>query len=110
MKSSYRINVRFDLKKEAEKSAAEYLAALSEKSGGTRNRFIVNAVIEAIRREQNGTDISLDDIRAMLHEELQSVSFAKVPETRTPSFTMELSEEEKAENEANILETLKMFD
>lgn len=110
MKSSYRINVRFDLKKEAEKSAAEYLAALSEKSGGTRNRFIVDAVIEAIRREQNGTDISLADIRAMLREELQSVSLVKAPAMKAQPFNTELTEEEKSENEANILETLKMFD
>lgn len=110
MKSSYRINVRFDLKKEAEKSAAEYLAALSEKSGGTRNRFIVDAVIEAIRREQNGTDISFDDIRAMLREELQSVFLVKAPSMKAQPFNTELTEEEKAENEENILETLKMFE
>ena len=110
MKSSYRINVRFDLRKETEKSAADYLAALSEKSGGTRNRFIVDAVIEAIRREQNGTDVSIDDIRALLREELQSVSFVNVPTKKAPPFNTELTEEEKAENEANILNTLKMFE
>ena len=110
MKNNYRINVRFDLRKDAEKSAAEYLAALSEKSSGTRNRFIVDAVIEAIRREQNGTDISLDDIRAMFREELQSVSFVSAPVTKAPSLQTELTEDEKAKNEANILSALAMFD
>jgi len=110
MKNNYRINVRFDLKKEREKEAAEYLAKLSEQSSGTRNRFIVDAVIEAIRRQQSGTDISLADIRAMFREELQSVSFVSAPVTEEPSLQTELTEDEKAENEANILSALAMFD
>ena len=50
MSDHYRINVRFDMSKERERTAAEYLGKLSEKSSGTRNRFIVNAIIEAIGR------------------------------------------------------------
>ena len=110
MKSNYRINVRFDLQKETEKEAAEYLMKLSENGSQTRNRFIVDAVTEAIRRQQNGTDISLDDIRAMFREELQSVSFVSAPAAETQSIRMELTEDEKAENEANILSALAMFD
>ena len=110
MKNSYRINVRFDLRKEREKKATEYLVKLSENGSQTRNRFIVDAVIEAIRREQNGTEVSIDDIRALLREELQSVSFVNVPTKKAQPFNTELTEEEKAENEANILNTLKMFE
>ncbi len=110
MKSNYRINVRFDLRKEREKEAAEYLSKLSEQSSGTRNRFIVDAVIEAIRRQQNGTNVSLEDIRTMFREELQSVSFASVPSKDVPPFRTELTEEEKAENDAGILSALAMFD
>ena len=98
MKNNYRINVRFDLKKEREKEAAEYLAKLS-----------VDAVIEAIRRQKSGTDISLADIRAMFREELQSVSFVNAPAKEAPPFRMELTEEEKAENDAGILSALAMF-
>ena len=110
MKNNYRINVRFDLRKEREKNAAEYLAKLSEQSSGTRNRFIVEAVIEAIRRQQGGTDVSLEDIRAILREELQSVSFVNAPATETAVFRTELTEEEKAENDAGILSALALFD
>ena len=110
MKNNYRINVRFDLRKEREKNAAEYLAKLSEQSSGTRNRFIVDTVIEAIRRQQSGTDISLEDIRAMFREELQSVSFVNAPVKEAPSFRTELTEEEKAKNDAGILSALAMFD
>ena len=110
MKNNYRINVRFDLRKEREKDAAEYLAKLSEQSSATRNRFIVDAVIEAIRRQQSGTDISLADIRAMFREELQSVSFVSAPANEAPPFRTDLTEEEKAKNDAGILSALAMFD
>lgn len=110
MKSSYRINVRFDLRKEREKDAAEYLAKLSEKGGGTRNRFIIDAVIEAIQRQQSGTGVSLDDIRAAVREELQSISFVSAPAIEQPSIRTELTEEEKKENEASVLSALAMFD
>ena len=110
MKNNYRINVRFDLRKEREKDAAEYLAKLSVQSSGTRNRFIVDAVIEAIRRQQSGTDVSLEDIRAMFREELQSVSFVNALAKETPPFRTELTEEEKAENDTGILSALAMFD
>ena len=110
MKNNYRINVRFDLRKEREKDAAEYIAKLSEQNSATRNRFIVDAVIEAIRQKQSGTDISLADIRAMFREELQSVSFVNSQAKEAPPFRMELTEEEKAENDAGILSALAMFD
>ena len=110
MKSSYRINVGFDLRKEREKDAAEYLAKLSEKGGGTRNRFIIDAVIEAIRRQQSGSGVSLDDIRAAVREELKSFSFVSAPAAEQPSIRTELTEEEKEENEASVLSALAMFD
>lgn len=110
MKNNYRINVRFDLRKEREKDAAEYIAKLSEQNSATRNRFIVDAVIEAIRQKQSGTYISLADIRAMFREELQSVSFVNAQAKEAPPFRMELTEEEKAENDAGILSALAMFD
>lgn len=110
MKSSYRINVRFDLRKESEKDAADYLAKLSEKGGGTRNRFIIDAVIEAIRRQKSGSGISLDDIRVAVREELKSFSFVSAPATEQTSISTELTEEEREENEANVLSALAMFD
>lgn len=109
MKNCYRINVRFDLTIEREKEAAEYLAKLTEEGGGTRNRFIVEAVTEAISRRQNGAEVSVESIRAMLREELQSVSFANAPTTTVPSIRTELTEEEKEANEASVLSALAMF-
>ncbi len=110
MSNHYRINVRFDMSKEAEKAAAEYLAKLSEKGSGTRNRFIVAAVIEKIRREENEDSFSLDDIRAMFREELQCVSFVNSTSPPKPvKLNTELTEEEKEENDASVMAALEMF-
>ena len=110
MSNHYRINVRFDMSKEVEKAAAEYLARLSETSSGTRNRFIVEAVIEKIRRDEKEASISLDDIRAMFREELQSVSFVNSTLPPKPiKLNTELTEEEKEENDASVMAALEMF-
>ena len=112
MKNSYRINVRFDLRKEREKKAAEYLVKLSENGSQTRNRFIVDAVTEAIRRKEDGDGLSLYDIRAMFREELKSVSVASAPAPASSSASAiipELTEEEKAENDACVLSAVALF-
>ena len=110
MSDHYRINVRFDMSKEREKTAVEYLGKLSEKSSGTRNRFIVNAIIEAIGREKSDGSFSLDDIRAMFREELKSVAFvSSTPSSEPVKLDTDLTEEEKEENVENVLAALDMF-
>ena len=110
MSNHYRINVRFDMSKETEKAAAEYLAKLSETSSRTRNRFIVAAIIEKIRRDEKEASISLDDIRAIFREELQGVSFASPTSLSKPiKPNTELTEEEKEENDASVMAALEMF-
>lgn len=110
MSDHYRINVRFDMSKEKERTAAEYLGKLSEKSSGTRNRFIVNAIIEAIDRKENDGSFFLDDIRAMFREELKSVSFVNASSPSEPvKLDTDLTEEEKEANVENVLAALDMF-
>ena len=110
MSDHYRINVRFDMSKEKERTAAEYLGKRSEKSSGTRNRFIVNAIIEAIDRKENDGSFSLDDIRAMFREELKSISFgSSTPPSGPVKLDTELTEEEKEANVENVLAALDMF-
>lgn len=53
MSNHYRLNVRFDLNDEAERRAAEYLAELNNKKSKSRNRFIVEAVISFIERQNS---------------------------------------------------------
>ena len=110
MKSIYRINVRFDLNSEEEKEAAEYLKKLSESGSRTRNSFIVDAVIEAMRRQGNETAFSLDDIREMFREELKTVSFVAESSSAVKPEREEMTEDQKKANEASDLSALAMFD
>ena len=92
--SKYRINVRFDLDKPKEANAAQYLQSLDK----SRNAFMVTAILNEL----------LEDIRQVIREELQEVSFAAAP----PVFEQaqpELTEEQQAENEKSVLDDLEMF-
>ena len=100
--SKYRINVRFDLDKPKEAKAAQYLQSLDK----SRNAFMVTAVLNEMQRQPSG--VLLDDIRQVIREELQEVSFAAAP----PVFERvqpELTEEQQAENEKSVLDDLEMF-
>lgn len=100
--SKYRINVRFDLDKPTEANAAQYLQSLDK----SRNAFMVTAVLNEMQRQTSG--VLLDDIRQVIREELQEVSFVAAP----PVFEQvqpELTEEQQAENEKSVLDDLEMF-
>ena len=100
--SKYRINVRFDLDKPMEENAAKYLQSLDK----SRNAFMVTAILNEMQRQTSG--VLLDDIRQVIREELQEVSFAAAP----PVFEQvqpELTEEQQAENEKSVLDDLEMF-
>ena len=100
--SKYRINVRFDLDKPTEAKAAQYLQSLDK----SRNAFMVTAVLNEMQRQTSG--VLLDDIRQVIREELQEVSFAAAP----PVFEqvqLELTKEQQAENEKSVLDDLEMF-
>ena len=102
--SKYRINVRFDLDKPMEAKAARYLQALDK----SRNAFIVTAILNEMQRQISINGVLLDDIRPVIREELQEVSFAAAP----PVFEQvhpELTEEQQAENEKSVLDDLEMF-
>lgn len=100
--SKYRINVRFDLDKPTEAKAAQYLQSLDK----SRNAFMITAVLNEMQRQTSG--VLLEDIRQVIREELQEVSFAAAP----PVFEQvqpELTEEQQAENEKSVLDDLEMF-
>ena len=102
--SKYRINVRFDLGKPMEANAAQYLQSLDK----SRNAFIVAAVISEMQRQSSANGFLLEDIRQVIREELQEVSFVAAP----PAFAQvqpELTEEQQAENEKSVLDDLEMF-
>ena len=102
--SKYRINVRFDLDKPTEAKAAQYLQSLDK----SRNAFMVTAVLNEIQRQTSASGVLLDDIRQVIREELQDVSFVAVPPAFEPA-QPELTEEQQAENEKSVLDDLEMF-
>ena len=102
--SKYRINVRFDLDKPKEAKAAQYLQSLDK----SRNAFIVTAVLNEMQRQTSASSFLLEDIRQVIREELQEVSFvaaSPVLEQVQP----ELTEKQQAENEKSVLDDLEMF-
>ena len=102
--SKYRINVRFDLDKPKEANAAQYLQSLDK----SRNAFMVTAVLNEMQRETSVSNFLLEDIRQVIREELQEVSFAAAP----PVFEQvqpELTVEQQVENEKSVLDDLEMF-
>ena len=102
--SKYRINVRFDLDKPMEAKAAQYLQVLDK----SRNAFMVTAVLNEMQRETSVNNFLLEDIRQVIREELQEVSFVAAPPVFEP-VQSELTEEQQAENAKSVLDDLEMF-
>ena len=102
--SKYRINVRFDLDKPTEAKATRYLQSLDK----SRNAFIVTAVLNEMQRQTSTNGFLLDDIRQVIREELQKVSFVAAPSS-FESVQTELNAEQQAENEKSVLDDLEMF-
>ena len=109
MADDYRINVRFDLRNEAERSAAEYLKAIQRQNRKSRNRFIVDAVIKKITND-NSDKVLLESIRQIFREEVQSLEVVAAPTAPITTAKVELTEEQKSENAKSVLGDLDMFD
>ncbi len=109
MSKPYRLNVRFDLNDEAERRAVEYLAELNKVEGKSRNRFIVEAVISFMERKNSVRDFTLDDVRQVFREELSEVSFVAPTLAEYKTAGTELTEEQQAENDENVLSDLTAF-
>ena len=102
--SKYRINVRFDTDDPKQAEAVKFLHSLEH----SRNAFIVSAVLDAVSGKSAVNNISLENIRKVIQEELQEVSFVAVPSV-FQSAKIELTEEEQSENEKSVLDDLEMF-
>lgn len=109
MSNHYRLNVRFNLDDETERRAAEYLANLNKADGKSRNRFIVEAVISFMERQNGDHDFTLDDVRQVFREELSEVSFVAPAPADYATADIELTEEQQAENDENVLSDLSAF-
>ena len=104
-----RLNVRFNLDNPDEKSANDYLESLAENNKQSRNKFIVEAVIEKIKSLDNPRSFTLEDIRAVLREELQDISFVSSAQHSVQTVDTELTEEHQEKNDAEALSFLENF-
>ncbi len=102
--SKYRINVRFDTDDPKQAEAVKFLQSLEH----SRNAFIVSAVLDAVSGKIATNNVSLEEIRRIIQEELQEVSFVAAPFVFQP-VKAELTKEEQAENEKSVLDDLEMF-
>ena len=102
--SKYRINVRFDTDDPKQAEAVKLLQSLEH----SRNGFIVSAVLDAISSHTAPNSITLEDIRKIIREELQEVSFVAAPPV-FQTVNTELTEEQQAKNEKSVLDDLEMF-
>lgn len=102
--SKYRINVRFETDDPKQAEAVKFLQSLEH----SRNAFIVSAVLDAISSHTAPNSITLEDIRKIIREELQEVSFVAAPPV-FQTVKAELTKEEQTENEKSVLDDLEMF-
>ena len=102
--SKYRINVRFDTDDPKQADAVKFLQSLEH----SRNTFIVSTVLEAISGKSAHNNITLENIRKVIREELQEVSLVAAPFVFQP-VKAKLTKEEQAENEKSVLDDLEMF-
>lgn len=107
--SNRRLNVRFNLDNPDEKKANDYLDNLAKSDKQSRNKFIIQAVIEKIESFDNPRDFTLQDIRAVLREELQDVSFVSSAQQQIQTISKELTEEQQQKNDAETLAFLDSF-
>ena len=109
--NEYRLNLRFDLADPDQKRIADELRGLDRKEHGSINSFAIKAIGESLDRllRPRRFDFTLEDVRTLFREELRDMDFA--PREQAQSFIppAEMTEEERAENDRSVLETLDMF-
>ena len=67
--SKYRINVRFETDDPKQAEAVKFLQSLEH----SRNAFIVSAVLDAVSGKSAVNNISLENIRKVIQEELRTL-------------------------------------
>lgn len=104
----YRLNIRFDLTDESQRSIAERLQALDRKQYGSINKFIITAISKAFDSNSSDT-LTAEVIRSIIREELQDIAFVSAQPSQTQTTQPTLTEEEQAANEQSVLNDLEMF-
>ena len=104
----YRLNIRFDLADERQRKIAERLQSLDREEYGSINKFVIAAVGNMLD-ETNTATLTAEEIRSIIREELQEVTFVSAQPAQTNEATPMLTEEEQVQNELSVLDDLEMF-
>ena len=104
----YRLNIRFDLTDESQRSIAERLQALDRKQYGSINKFIIAAIGKAFDSNDSST-LTAEEVRSIIREELQDVAFVSAQPSQTQTVQPTLTEEEQVANKQSVLNDLEMF-
>lgn len=104
----YRLNIRFDLTDESQRSIAERLQSIDRKQYGSINKFIIAAIEKAFDRNDSST-LTAEEVRSIIREELQDVVFVSAQPSQVQAVQPILTEEEQAANEQSVLNDLEMF-
>ena len=111
MNDSRRISVRFDLSDPKQRKVYEALHEIDRQEHGSMSAFAIKAIGEYLDRLSypGRFDFTLDDVRALFREEIRELDLA--PREAAPIFTppAEMTDEQRQENDRNVLETLDMF-
>ena len=104
----YRLNIRCDLTDKRQREIVERLQALDRKQHGSINKFVVIAVGKALD-EIGTTSLTAEEVRRIIREELQEVTFVSEQPPQVQAVAPTLTEEELVRNEQSVLNDLEMF-
>ena len=107
----HRINVRFNLENETDRMIVAYLDGLRGTQQVSRNSFIIQAIYEKIV-EDDRNDALVEQIRAVLKEELSTASFAAAsdePDEPETDFSFEVTEEDLEKSKGLLRSGLEVF-
>ena len=107
----HRINVRFNLDNETDRMIVAYLDGLRGIKQVSRNSFIIQAIHEKIMEDDRNAAL-VEQIRAVLKEELSTVSVAAAPdESDEPEtdFSFEVTEEDLEKSKELLRSGLEIF-
>jgi uncharacterized protein (UPF0297 family) len=104
----YRLNIRFDLADERQREIATRLQSLDREEYGSINKFVITAVgnmLDGI----NAAVLTAEEVRSIIREELQEVTFVSAQLAQTKKIAPMLTEEEQVQNALSVLDDLEMF-
>ena len=107
----YRMTLRFNLGDETERKTAAFLKGLDCSEHKSKNRFVIEliaACIDSLNKAQQEVAF-IEKIRLMFREEIADISVVAPEPKKTTTAVTELTDEQKVENAASVLDDLEMF-